>query len=118
MGGQSHAPAALQPGKTRYLLYRRLGGPLSRSGQVRKISPLPGIDPRMAQPAASHYTDYAIPAPYHIVVYHGVSLLAPHCDYIVDHLISTILQHIWYLLIGTILLKYVNLKETLDLVRM
>ena len=37
VGGQ-HAPAALPPGKTRYPLYRRLGGPQGRSGQVRKIS--------------------------------------------------------------------------------
>ena len=29
----------LLPGKTRYPLYRRLGGPRNRSGQVRKISP-------------------------------------------------------------------------------
>jgi hypothetical protein len=29
----------LLPGKTRYPLYRRLGGPQGRSGQVRKISP-------------------------------------------------------------------------------
>jgi hypothetical protein len=28
----------LPPGKTRYPLYRRLGGPQGRSGQVRKIS--------------------------------------------------------------------------------
>ena len=39
MGGQRHAPAALPPEKTRYPLYRRLGGPQGRSGQVRKISP-------------------------------------------------------------------------------
>jgi hypothetical protein len=38
MGGQRHAPAALPPGKTRYPLYRRLGGPQGRCGQVRKIS--------------------------------------------------------------------------------
>jgi hypothetical protein len=38
--GQCHAPAALYPpGNTRYLLYRRVGGPEGRSGQVRKISP-------------------------------------------------------------------------------
>ena len=29
---------SLHPGKTRYPLYRRLGGPQDRSGQVRKIS--------------------------------------------------------------------------------
>jgi hypothetical protein len=27
VGGQRHAPATLSPGKTRYLLYRRFGGP-------------------------------------------------------------------------------------------
>ena len=30
---------SLPPGKTRYPLYRRLGGPQDRSGRVRKISP-------------------------------------------------------------------------------
>ena len=43
VGGQRHAPAALPPGKTRYPLYRRLGGPQGRSGRVRKISPPTGI---------------------------------------------------------------------------
>ena len=60
MGGQRHAPAALPPGKTRYPLYRRLGGPQGRSGQVRKISSPSGFDPRTVQPVASCYTDYAI----------------------------------------------------------
>jgi len=46
-------------GKTRYLLYRRLGGPQGRSGQVRKIWPPPGFDPRTVQPVASRYTDWA-----------------------------------------------------------
>jgi hypothetical protein len=40
MGGQHHAPAALPPGKTRYPLYRRLGGPQGRSGRVRKTNAL------------------------------------------------------------------------------
>ena len=43
VGGQHHTPAALPQGKTRYPLYRRLGGPQGRSGLVRKISPLTGI---------------------------------------------------------------------------
>ena len=37
-GGRRHAPAALPPGKTRYPLYRRLGGPragLDRCGKSR-----------------------------------------------------------------------------------
>jgi hypothetical protein len=47
----------LPSGKTRYPLYRRLGGPQGRSGQVRKISTPPGFDPRTVQPVASRYTD-------------------------------------------------------------
>ena len=43
VGGQRHATTALPPGKTRYPLYRRLGGPQGRSGRVRKISPPTGI---------------------------------------------------------------------------
>jgi hypothetical protein len=42
VGGQRHAPAALlppPPAKTRYPLYRWLGGPQDRSGRVRKTSP-------------------------------------------------------------------------------
>ena len=42
-----------------YWLYRRLCGPQGWSGQVRKISPPPGLDPRTVQPIASHYSDYA-----------------------------------------------------------
>jgi hypothetical protein len=64
VGGQSHAPTVLPPGKTRYPLHRRGGGPQGRSGQVRKISPLPGYDPRTVQPVAGRFTDYAMPAPY------------------------------------------------------
>jgi len=45
------------PGKTRYPFYRKLGGPQGRCGQVRKISPLPGFNPRTAQTVASRYTD-------------------------------------------------------------
>jgi len=46
-------------GKTRYPLYRRLGGPQGRSGQVRKILPVPELVPRTVQPIASRYTYYA-----------------------------------------------------------
>ena len=35
-------------------------GPQDRSGQVRKISPPLGLDPRADKPVASRYTDYAI----------------------------------------------------------
>jgi hypothetical protein len=46
-------------GKTWYPLYRRLGGPQGWSGQVRKISPPLGFDPRTVQPIGSRYTNYA-----------------------------------------------------------
>jgi hypothetical protein len=63
VGGQRHALAALPPGKTRYPLYRRLGGTQGRSERVWKISSSPGFDPRTAKTVASRYTDWAIPAP-------------------------------------------------------
>ena len=61
--GVSVTPRPLfTPEKTRYSLYRMLGGPQGRSGQLRKISPLPGFDPRTVQPVASRFTNCAIPA--------------------------------------------------------
>ena len=60
--GQFRAPSALPPAKTRYPVYRRLGEPQGRSERVRRISPLPGFDPRTVQPVASRNTDCAIPA--------------------------------------------------------
>jgi hypothetical protein len=54
-GSASHPGRSLPSGKTRY----PLGGPQGRSGQVRKISPLPGFDPQTVQPVASRYTGYA-----------------------------------------------------------
>jgi hypothetical protein len=61
-GGEGSVPCpgrSLPLGKTRYPLYRRLGGPQDRSGQVQKISPPLGFNPRTVQPIASRYTDYA-----------------------------------------------------------
>jgi hypothetical protein len=49
----------LLPGKTRYPLHRRLGGPQGRSGQVRKSSPPPRFASRTVQLVASRYTDWA-----------------------------------------------------------
>ena len=62
MGGQLYTPAVLPQIKTRYPLYRRLGGANGWCGQVQKISSLPVFDPRTVQPVASHYTDWANPA--------------------------------------------------------
>jgi len=61
VGGQRHALVALPPEKTRYLLYRRLGGPQGRTGRVRKFLPSPEFDSRTVQPLVSGYTDGAIP---------------------------------------------------------
>ena len=58
-GSASRPSRTLPEGKTRFPLYRRLGGPQGRSGQVRKISPPPGFDPRTVQTVGSRYTDYA-----------------------------------------------------------
>ena len=58
-GSASRFGRSLTPGKTRYPLYGRLGGPQGRSGQMQKISPPPGFDPRTFQSLASRYTDYA-----------------------------------------------------------
>jgi hypothetical protein len=48
---------SLPPEKPRYPLYRRLGGPQGRSGQVRK--PPPPRYPRTVKPVTSRDTDYA-----------------------------------------------------------
>jgi len=66
--GQRHAPAALPPGKNRYPLHRRMGGPHGLFGRVRKISPSPGFDPRTVQPARSESL-YRLSYPGHIYIY-------------------------------------------------
>jgi hypothetical protein len=66
-GSASHLGRSLHPGKTRYPLYRRLGGLQGRSGQVWKSLSPPGFDPRTVWPVASHYTDYATgPPPFYL----------------------------------------------------
>jgi len=46
-------------GKDTVPIYRRLGVPQGRSGQVRKILPPPGFDPQTVQPVARRYTNWA-----------------------------------------------------------
>jgi hypothetical protein len=58
-GSASRPGRSLPPGKTWYPLYRELDGSQGRSGQVRKISPPAGFDPRTVQPVDSRYTVYA-----------------------------------------------------------
>ena len=56
-GSASRPGRSLPPGKTYYPLYRRLGGPQDRSGQVRKILSPPGFDTQTIQPVVSHCTE-------------------------------------------------------------
>jgi len=49
-GSTSRSGRSILPEMTRYPFYRRLGGLQDRSGQVQKISPPPGFDPRTVQP--------------------------------------------------------------------
>ena len=58
VGSQHHTSAALPPGKTRYPLYKRLGGPQGRTGRGRKISPPPHRD---SIPGPSRTQRVAIP---------------------------------------------------------
>ena len=48
----------LPPGKTRYPLYRRVGGPQGRPGRAENLVPTE-IRSRTVQPVVSRYTDYA-----------------------------------------------------------
>jgi len=53
VSGQQHAPAALYPReKTRYPLYRRLGGPQGLCGRAENLVPT-GIRSRTVQPDVS-----------------------------------------------------------------
>jgi len=59
---------SLPPGKTRYPLYRKLGGPQGRSEHVRKISTPPGFDPRTDQPVTTCNLRVTIMDFFHIVI--------------------------------------------------
>ena len=54
---QRNTSTSLPPEMIRCPLYRKLGDPRGRSGQVRKIPPPLGFDPRIAQAVPSSYTD-------------------------------------------------------------
>jgi hypothetical protein len=64
----------LPPGKTRYPLYRRLGGPQGRCGREENLVPT-GIRSRTVQPVVSRYTD-RLPGPHlysgYLVYFPGV----------------------------------------------
>ena len=74
-GSASRPVRSLPPGKSRYPLYRSLGGLQGRSGQVRKNSPPPGFDPRTVQPVASRYTDHAARPIYIYITLHIIYII-------------------------------------------
>ena len=53
LGGESHAPAALLPGRRSGTIVQEAGWTQGRSELIRKISPPPEFDPRTAQHVAS-----------------------------------------------------------------
>jgi len=55
-------------GKTRYPLYRRLGGHQGRSGREENLVPT-GIRPRTVQPVVSRYTNWATRPTLYIYIY-------------------------------------------------
>jgi len=68
----SHPGRSLPPRKTRYPLYRRLGGPQSRSRQVRKISPPTGI--RSLDRSAPSQSLYRLGYPAHFEVMYDIGI--------------------------------------------
>jgi hypothetical protein len=61
LGGEWSAACpgrTLPPGKTRFPIDRRLGGPQGRSGRAENLVPT-GIRSRTVQPVVSRYTDWA-----------------------------------------------------------
>ena len=105
-GSASSPGRSLPPEKTRYPLYRRLGGPQGRSGQVRKTSPPLGFDPRKVQPVASRYTDYATrpllscKVSFYCQLSHTTLYFVTHisicsCSHIFRCLLNTIFRELW-----------------------
>jgi len=61
-GSASCLGRSLPQGKTWYPLYRRLGGLQCQSGEMQKISPPPGFNPRTIQPVAQSLYRLSYPA--------------------------------------------------------
>ena len=75
-GSASRTGRTLPPGKTRYPLYRRLGGPVWTGAENLAQ---PGFDPRTFQPVGSRYIDYATRSTLFIKT---INLLKPNDIYI------------------------------------
>jgi len=62
----------LPPGKTRYPLYRKLGGPQGRSGRAENLVPT-GIRSRTAQPVAQSL--YLLSYRAHVILYTVLNII-------------------------------------------
>jgi len=101
----------LPQGKTRYPLYRRLGGPQGRSGRAENLVPV-GIRSRTVQPVVSRYSDWATrPTHTHTHIYIYIYIYTHMCVCVcvytntiyfdtntyalptVDHCIDTVLSY-------------------------
>ena len=70
----------LPPGKTRYALYRRLGGPQGRSGRAENLV-LTGIRYRNVQPGSSVAIPTELPGPQYIHVEREKCLVNSYFDF-------------------------------------
>lgn len=96
--GKCHTRSALPLGKTWYLLYRRLGGPHSWSGQVQNILPLLEFVPQTIQPLLIHYTDYSLPASQYVSQWQKIIKLMSSD---IHH--NQILIELWHIILQTVL---------------
>jgi len=73
-GWPTPRPGPFSPGKTQYPLHKRLVGPRTLLDGYGKSRPPSEFDPRIVQPVASRYTDYADP-PHKLDLVTGLMLL-------------------------------------------
>ena len=105
-------PGCFAPRKTRYLLYRKLGGPQVRSGRMRKFSPPTGI--RSPDRPACSESPYRLSAPCPRWWWYQVLKILPLLRYVVmkfqqeDERIVSV-----QLFTGTKLLTFLRLSPTL-----
>jgi hypothetical protein len=98
-------PGRFNPGKgTRYPLYRRLGGPQGRSGQVRKFWPRRGFDPRTVQLVVQEIPCLSWIPELHYIVHksHVVAHVKPvecvaysHTPIVIPHVSPTLWSVMW-----------------------
>ena len=114
-GSASRPGRSLPPGKSRYPLYRRLGGPQGRSGQVRKISPhrdsIPG--PSKSMKLIAHLRlvaryKYSFIPPTYFVVCERIALSTPFIYALVSRTCLTNnfnlhyhIIHFWLIILST-----------------